>query len=288
MKKSLVFVILLGVFFSITSLASTEQNNIFSEEELLAFAESKTMITAEMSSLKDIFDDIALVYPYISDDEKKIYQMLNDFINRKEYFEGLWICNNEKIITNVATSYNKRQIGLNLSQFDFSEDLFKERPSFIMTTISYYVDIPRILISNPIHQQGKITGWSVMYIDPFALSAHISSITVGQDINIGILDQAGMMVHDSDISEVGRNVLNDPMYESFEELRELLRTDLLVNRSGIGLYEFYSSGMGSSIKKHIKWETIDMFESQLRVFINSENKLDEGKTLETDRLQERL
>lgn len=269
MKKNLVLVMLLAILFSITNLAS---NTMFSNEELFEFTKAKAMISEEMSSLQDILDDITLIYPYIHDDNGKIYHMLNGFINQKEYLYGLTICNDEKIITDVASSYNKKNLGLNLSMFDYSKHLFREQASIFMTTKINDNDIPMILITNPLQLHGKTIGWSIMFIDAFAFSAHISSMTVGLDINIGILDQTGKMMYDSDVNEVGRNVLDDPIYDGFDALRELIKTDLLVNLSGTGMYEFYTSGMGSKTLKHIKWDTINAFNKHFKIFINTETK----------------
>lgn len=87
----------------------------------------------------------------------------------------------------------------------------------------------------------------------------------GYDVDIVVTDKGGTIFYDADATEIGRNTLTDPLYQNFPELLELYEQQIMVEKRGEGSYSFYADGMEASIEKHVMWNTIDAFGTEMKV-----------------------
>lgn len=102
-------------------------------------------------------------------------------------------------------------------------------------------------------------------INRVPLSTIIESTIAGYDIDVVVTDKNGTILYDVDATEIGRNTLTDPLYQNFPELLELFEQQIMVVKRGESSYSFYASGMGVSSEKHIMWNTIDAFGTEIKV-----------------------
>lgn len=248
-----------------------EKSNYLSEEELQKFSKAVAYAQQEINSLNSALSDIGHKYPEMSVDGNQVYQYMNKTLNTKKYFYDIVICDKDTNILNVATKYDEPWIGLNLKKTDRMNELFVDRPVFILKGLDSSDGTPFIYASVPYKgKAGNNSGWVIAYIDPYSFFSALSSMFIGMDVNIGIVGTDGVTVYDSDMTEIGKNTLTDTVYSGFEELKQLLSEKMIPQKQGEGSYHFYSSGMGSAIKKYIQWDSLSAFDKELRIYINTE------------------
>jgi LysM repeat protein len=251
-----------------------EEPNYLSEEELQKFSKAVAYARQEIDSLNSTLSDIGAKYPEVSTEGNQAYQYINKVLNTKKYFYDIVICDKDTNVLNVATKYDEPWIGLNLARTDRMNELFVDHPVFILKGLASSDGTPFIYASVPYKYEdeaGDNSGWVIAYIDPYTFFSELSTMFIGMDVNIGIVGTDGVTVYDSDMTEIGKNVLTDTVYSGFEELKQLLSEEMIPQERGEGSYHFYSSGMGSAIKKYIQWDSLSVFDKELRIYINTEN-----------------
>jgi hypothetical protein len=76
----------------------------------------------------------------------------------------------------------------------------------------------------------------------------------------------GTILYDADPSQVGRNVLTDPEFQSYPDLIRQVQ-DTIEAESGSGSYTFTKPGSNELVSKSCQWTTIYRFGAQWRVVI---------------------
>jgi len=79
-----------------------------------------------------------------------------------------------------------------------------------------------------------------------------------------------MLLYDEDSSQIGRNLLEDPFYESFPSLLELVEQRIMTERSGHGSYSFFqeTGGNKAEVTKECYWTTAVLHGTEWRLVIN--------------------
>jgi hypothetical protein len=124
-------------------------------------------------------------------------------------------------------------------------------------------------LSRAFKSAGRQSDWQnealITSINRVPLRTIIESMIAGYDIDIVVTDKSGTIFYDADATEIGRNTLTNPLYQNFPELLELFEQHIMVEKRGEGSYSFYASGMGVSAEKHVMWNTIDAFGTEIKV-----------------------
>ncbi len=105
----------------------------------------------------------------------------------------------------------------------------------------------------------------LLNIDNSAIGTIIETMITGYNIDIVLMDKNGTIIYDSDSGEIGRNILTDPLYQNFTEFVERFEQSIAVEKRGEGSYAFLASGMGASQEKHVMWNTINAFGTEIKV-----------------------
>jgi len=97
------------------------------------------------------------------------------------------------------------------------------------------------------------------------LKTIIESKIAGYNIDIVVTDKRGIILYDADAAEIGRNTLTDSLYQNFPELLDLFKQQIIPEKRGEGSYSLYATGMGASEEKHVMWNTIEAFGTEIKV-----------------------
>ena len=260
MKKSMALLISLALLFSsffVAGLAETKQ-------DLLSNA--KAYVQQEMDGLQTTLTALGHDTNGLPAGDPSAYATLNKALNSETYFFDLIVCDSETNVLHVATQYDDDWIGLNLESIDRMDELFSQTPVFVMKPLASADDTPFIYCSVP--TEGA--GWVIAIIDPYSFGASLTTLSIGQNVEFGLITTDGTNVYSSNMAEISRNVLTDPMYAEFEPLRALIQERILPEMQGEGEYAFHASGMGSVTQKTIVWDTVTAFETELRIYANTE------------------
>ena len=109
--------------------------------------------------------------------------------------------------------------------------------------------------------------------------SHIADETLkGLPLDSWAIQKNGRLVYDPDEQEIGRNVITDPLYESFPSLVELTKK-IITEEEGTGYYEFYSTGitLAKKVRKSASWKTVVRNGLEIRVvLVHVENEQDQA------------
>lgn len=130
-----------------------------------------------------------------------------------------------------------------------------------------------------ISQQGEFLGGTSAIIEPDKLLDRLASPRLlfndstqsnTTDYTFWVMDLDGLLLYDEDSSQIGRNLLEDPLYKSFPSLLELVEQRIIVERSGHGYYGFfYDTGEDKAeVTKECYWTTAGLHGTEWRLVIN--------------------
>ena len=85
-----------------------------------------------------------------------------------------------------------------------------------------------------------------------------------------VMDLDGLLLYDEDEGQIGRNLLEDPLYKSFPNLLELVEQRIMPERSGHGSYSFFqeTGGNKAEVTKECYWTTAVLHGTEWRLVIN--------------------
>lgn len=260
MKKSMALLLSLLLIlssFHVAALAGTKQDLL---------SDAKAYVQQEMDELQTTLTALGHETISLPAADPSAYATLNKALNSKSYFFDLVVCDSDTNVLHVATIIDDDWIGLNLDSIDRMDELFIQTPVFVMKPLASADDTPFIYCSVPMEDRG----WVIAIIDPYSFGASLTTLSVGQNMEFGLVTTDGTNVYSGNMTEISRNVLTDPMYAEFESLRALIQERMLPELQGEGEYTFYASGMGSLNRKTIAWDTVAAFETELRIYANTE------------------
>ncbi|MDD3572980.1 MAG: hypothetical protein PHP07_08575 [Eubacteriales bacterium] len=260
MKKTM------ALLFSLVLILSSFHTAGLAETHHTLLSDAKAYVQQEMDGLKTALAALGRDTIGLPAADPSAYAALNSALNSRPYFFDLVICDSNTDVLHVATVIDGSWIGLNLDSIDRMGELFIQTPAFVMKPLASADDTPFIYCSVPV--EGR--GWVIAIIDPYSFGASLTTLSVGQNVEFGLITTDGTNIYSGNMTEISRNVLTDPMYAEFESLRGLIQEHMLPQRQGEGEYTFYASGMGSLHRKTIVWDTVTAFETDLRIYANTE------------------
>ncbi len=228
-------------------------------------------LQSEVDQIQTLLEELGTSVGSNSADDATAYTTLNKALNSKSYFFDILICDADSNVTNIATKMDSPFIGLNLKSINRHPELFVDKPVFITKPDLSTDDSPYIYASVPL----KNGGWVIAYIDPYTFGSELSKLTIGQDLDLGVMDTNGTNVYTSNMTEIGKNILTDPIYNNFVELQTLIKNKIIPNAQGEGTYTYNAAGTNEPVKKEITWDTVNAFGSELRIYTNTEPGIDE-------------
>lgn len=260
-KKLLPLMLILVLLLS----ACTNSSNSDSAEAD-PLSDGKAYLQEEMDGLQSILEEIGSSVGDAAPGDQAIYAMLNEQLNSKTYFYDILLTDAQTNVTQVASKVDAPFIGLNLKSINTLNELFVDSPMLVIKQNANSDDTPFLYASVPTENGG----WVIAYIDPYSFGAEFSSFAIGQDLDLGIMDTNGTNIYTNNMTEIGKNILTDPMYDAFTQMQTLVQKQIIPNQQGQGTYTYNATGSKQAVDKEIKWDTVTAFGQELRVYANTE------------------
>jgi len=96
----------------------------------------------------------------------------------------------------------------------------------------------------------------------------IGSIAVpllsGTNYSVTVIQKDGLNLYDTDSSQIGKNLFEDPIYKPYPQLLALGR-DVVAERSGMGSYVFLNKEHDGNVTKEICWTTVGLRGNEWRL-----------------------
>ncbi len=165
----------------------------------------------------------------------------------------------------VEPSSQKGSEGADVSQQEHIMRCFQTKmPAMSQSFVSVEGPIAADVI-HPILRAGKLLGGvSALFFPEKVAEEVILPVVDGQPFEIWIMEPGGRVIYDQDSSEIGLNVLTDPLYASFPEL---LAAAERIDREEFGetRYSFFQAGTNMTVTKRTYWKTFRHLGAEWRI-----------------------
>ena len=126
--------------------------------------------------------------------------------------------------------------------------------------------------------QGEFLGGISAVIEPYKLLNALVTPLLQYDMynrsdianyTFWVMDLGGLLLYDEDASQIGKNLLEDPLYKSFPDLLELVEHRIVAERSGHGNYSYFEviGGNKGLVTKECYWTTTGLHGREWRLVI---------------------
>ena len=98
------------------------------------------------------------------------------------------------------------------------------------------------------------------------LAESIEPVIGGLPVDAWAMETEGACLYDPDPQEIGRNILEDPLYEPYPDLRRLARS-MAKRSSGTGQYAYLRTGTQDEVSKLAHWTTVGLHGTEWRLVL---------------------
>jgi len=148
------------------------------------------------------------------------------------------------------------------------ETLVEGREVFSQSFISAE-GFPAVVIALPVkNAKAEILGAVSMLIRPeLVVRRALSGMKLPADMEVCVIDNAGRIIFDDDVKEIGLLLFEDPLYQEYESLLKLGR-QIVEQPSGKGEYVFEARGTEEKTVKAAIWDSVGLYNNQWRIIIS--------------------
>jgi TRAP-type mannitol/chloroaromatic compound transport system substrate-binding protein len=158
--------------------------------------------------------------------------------------------------------------GADISQQEHVIRLFRTRQPVLSSNFRTVEGFEAADLGYPIISPGKeLLGYvSVLFKPELLLGNIISKAVTQKPFDVWAMQVDGRIIYDVDTGEISRNLFIDPMYQPYTELLSLGK-QISVSPSGSGQYQFFDTGMKSTVKKKACWITFELHGTEWRLVL---------------------
>ncbi len=122
------------------------------------------------------------------------------------------------------------------------------------------------IISYPVFSaSGQFIGAIGAIIKPVELlGSIIAPRLLETNYSVTVIQTDGLSLYDSDPSQVGKNLFDDPMYQSYPQLLALGK-NVVAERSGMGSYIFLNKEHDRNVTKEVYWTSVGLHGNEWRL-----------------------
>ena len=119
--------------------------------------------------------------------------------------------------------------------------------------------------------QDEFLGGISAVIEPDNLLNALAAPRLQYDTNytFWVMDLDGLLLYDEDASQIGKSLLEDPLYKPFPDLQELVEHGIVAERSGHGNYSYFEviGDNKTVVTKECYWTTTGLHGREWRLVI---------------------
>ena len=122
------------------------------------------------------------------------------------------------------------------------------------------------IISYPVFSaSGQLIGAMGAIMKPEEVIGSIAlPLLNGTNYSVTVIQKDGLNLYDTDSSQIGRNLFEDPIYKPYPQLLALGRS-VVAERSGMGSYVFLNQEHNENVTKEICWTTVGLHGNEWRL-----------------------
>jgi hypothetical protein len=125
-------------------------------------------------------------------------------------------------------------------------------------------------------EKGEMIGSiSLLFKPEYFFKSVVETEVKGLPVHVWVMQKDGRNIYDDDPKQIGKNILEDPMYKPFPTVVNFAKK-IASDQTGSGSYDFYDIGTKEVIKKDAVWTTVGLYGAQWRLVVTKKEALPSG------------
>jgi len=156
--------------------------------------------------------------------------------------------------------------GTDISKNDATIRLMQTKSPVFSSVFRLVEGYDASIISYPVFSaSGQFIGGIGAIIKPAdLLGSIIAPSLLETNYSVTVIQTDGLSLYDSDPSQVGKNLFDDPMYQSYPQLLALGK-NVVAERSGMGSYVFLNKEHDRNVTKEVYWTSVGLHGKEWRL-----------------------
>lgn len=170
-----------------------------------------------------------------------------------------------KIVTAEPAVFRNSE-GTDISKNDATIRLMKTKSPVFSPVFRLVEGYDASIISYPVFSaSGEFIGGIGAIIKPAdLLGSIIAPRLLGTNYSVTVMQTDGLSLYDSDPGQVGKNLFDDPMYQSYPQLLALGK-NVTAERFGMGSYIFLNKEHDRNVTKEVYWTSVGLHGNEWRL-----------------------
>ncbi|MCX5815197.1 MAG: cache domain-containing protein [Proteobacteria bacterium] len=194
--------------------------------------------------------------------ESEIRKLLLGLYANRPYVIDASFINSKGIMTMIEPDKYRKHEGSDISDQEAVILMQKSKRPFMSNLLDSVEGIKSIDIEYPVFSADrKFVGSLSLLVEQDKLIRKIAA-PVEKELNVNcfVMQKNGILIYDTDSSQIGLNTFSDQLYKDYPELVSLGKR-MVREKDGTGYYTFLIRGTDKIIKKQAAWKTIRFFDN---------------------------
>jgi len=164
------------------------------------------------------------------------------------------------VIKVIEPDRYKNSEGIDISYQDAVKEILKTREPVMSDLIDSVEGIKSVDFKVPVFSEKKEFLGCVSMLTRIEEMIKFAAVQVeaGRGVKTWVMQKDGLIIYETDHSQIGLNLFSDPLYKGYPELVELGRR-MVKEASGQGTYTFLINGTQKVVRKDAAWRTLSFY-----------------------------
>ncbi len=194
--------------------------------------------------------------------------VLKKLYDANSYIIDCETVSNSGIMLVVEPPAHRTSEGADISKQAHMVKLFKTHKPVMSGSFRSVEGPQAVVIHYPVFSSGHRFEGSVaaLFAPEHLLSSIIGPVASNLPVDIFLMQTDGLVIYDVDVTQIGRNVFTDPLYQPFPDLIDLAKKVADTN-DGTGVFRFYQMGGKTPVTHVAYWRTVKLHGATWRLVI---------------------
>jgi hypothetical protein len=197
---------------------------------------------------------------------EKARSILLNLTNSSPYFTEATTGSPEGKIVAAEPDLFRNSEGTDISKNNATIRLMQTKGPIFSSVFRLVEGYDASIISYPVFSaSGQFAGAIGAIIKPAEfLGSIIAPRLLETNYSVSVIQTDGLSLYDSDPSQVGKNLFDDPMYQSYPQLLALGK-NVVAERFGMGSYIFLNKEHDRNVTKEVYWTSVGLYGNEWRL-----------------------
>lgn len=260
------------IFLAYLIVACSSSDSPSDSNEIRLLENAKKSIDSLMYSIWDYGDSNAVKIVDANFNEQQIRTILNLTLARYyEIYEMAYV-DSLGILKYIEPEIYQEAEGADISQQSHVIKLFETKKRVISRVFKLVEGYHAVVMESPIIKNNKCVGSVSPIFKPFMLIGSLLTEIKNNNVDdFFVMEDSGLLVYDTDETQIGRDVFTDSLYKPYPELITAANK-ILLSESGKTEYSFLDKEKNKTVRKDIWWHTSDYYGTKWKFCIVKERK----------------